>query len=246
MNVLSLFAGIGGLELGLERAGMTTVGQVELDPFCRSILTKHWPEVPKHDDVRTAVTWWQTEPRPQVGLVAGGFPCQDLSSAHTAGARAGLAGPKSGLWSAYRDIVDAIRPDWVVVENVATWRDWVPSVRGDLHALGYASVPLRLHAGSFGAPHRRARVFLVANSYGDGESLRSIHAEVAEHRPVSGRDRWDGWNARPSGVRVADGLPARLDGARLRALGNSVVPQVAEYVGRLIVAHADARQVGAA
>lgn len=69
MNVLSLFAGIGGLELGLERAGMTVVGQVEIDPFCRQVLAKHWPDVPKHDDVRTAVQWWESEPRPDVDLI---------------------------------------------------------------------------------------------------------------------------------------------------------------------------------
>src|SRR5258707_7570983 len=81
-NVLSLFSGIGGLrrlDLGLERAGMTVAGQVEIDPWCRTILAKHWPEVPRHDDVRTAVTWWRSEPRPPVDLVCGGVPRPPLS-----------------------------------------------------------------------------------------------------------------------------------------------------------------------
>ncbi len=75
LNVLSLFAGIGGLDLGLERAGMRVVGQVEIDPFCRSVLARHWPEVPCHDDVRTAASWWRSRRRPAVHVVAGGFPC---------------------------------------------------------------------------------------------------------------------------------------------------------------------------
>ena len=69
MNVLSLFSGIGGLELGLERAGMTVVGQVEIDPFCRRVLERHWPDVPRHDDVRTAVEWWLGGTRPAVDVV---------------------------------------------------------------------------------------------------------------------------------------------------------------------------------
>ncbi|HZO67895.1 MAG TPA: DNA cytosine methyltransferase, partial [Kribbellaceae bacterium] len=69
---LSLCSGIGGLDLGLDRAGWECVGQVELDPFCRQVLAKHWPEVPRHDDVRTAVEWWRSEPRPAVHAVVGG------------------------------------------------------------------------------------------------------------------------------------------------------------------------------
>ena len=79
VNVLSLFSGIGGLDLGLERAGMTVVGQVEIDPWCRKVLAKHWPEVPRHDDVRTAAGWWGGRRAPD--LVCGGFPCQPVSYA---------------------------------------------------------------------------------------------------------------------------------------------------------------------
>lgn len=233
MNVLSLFSGIGGLELGLERAGMTVVGQVELDEFCRRVLAKHWPEVPRHDDVRTAIDWWSSERRPQVDLVCGGHPCQDISNAHTNGTRRALAGAQSGLWAEYRRIVAALTPCWVLVENVAAWGRWVPSVRRQLHALGYASVPVQLSAGSLGATHKRPRVLVVAHADGQGEPLRAIHAEVARLRPVPrGSGHWRQPFSGP--VRVADGVPGRLDGARRHALGNAVVPQVAQHIGRLI------------
>ncbi|AIM51016.1 DNA methyltransferase [Mycobacterium phage Ochi17] len=116
MNVLSLFSGIGGLELGLERAGMTVVGQVEINPYCRQILAKHWPDVPRHDDVRTTVEWWESEERPRVDLICGGFPCQDISNA---GARKGITGPKSSLWGGMLHTVRNIRPRYVLIENVA-------------------------------------------------------------------------------------------------------------------------------
>lgn len=232
MKVLSLFSGIGGLELGLERAGMTTVGQVEIDPFCQRVLAKHWPEVPRHDDVRTAVEWWGDAVRPYADVVAGGFPCQDISNAHTNGTRAALAGAKSGLWSEFRRIVAALKPRWVIAENVAAWERWVPGVRGDLHGLGYASVPVQVSAGSVGAPHKRPRVLVVAHADGEGEPLRSIHAEVAGLRPLPrGGGHWR--DTQPGTLRVADGLPNGMD--RRRTLGNAVVPQVGEYVGRLIV-----------
>jgi DNA (cytosine-5)-methyltransferase 1 len=237
MNVLSLFAGIGGLELGLERAGMTTVGQVEIDPFCQRVLAKHWPEVPKHDDVRTAVDWWRSECRPAVDVIAGGFPCQDISSANTAGTRAGLAGAKSGLWNAYADVVAALGPEWVIVENSPRWRSWTPAVRTDLHRLGYGTGAFELPAGALGAPHRRPRCVVVAHADSDREPLRALHAQVAQFRPLPRRGGY--WSARGWPVGVGDGIPGQVD--RLRALGNAVVPQVSELVGWLIVAAEDAR-----
>lgn len=127
LNVLSLFAGIGGLELGLERAGMTTVGQVELDPFCRQVLAKHWPEVPRHDDVRTAVQWWRGEARPRVDVVCGGFPCQPVS---LMGKRKAQDDARWG-WPWFADVVRGLRPRYVVVgfaERQALGNAVVPQV----------------------------------------------------------------------------------------------------------------------
>jgi DNA (cytosine-5)-methyltransferase 1 len=238
MTVLSLFSGIGGLDLGLERAGMTIAGQVEIDPWCRKVLARHWPEVPRHDDVRTALEWWGAG---SVDVVCGGFPCKDISDAHTNGIRTALEGAESGLWHYQAAIIAAVSPRWIIAENVAAWRRWVPDVRAHLAALGFSSVPVEVSAGSRGAPHLRPRVFVVANADGEGESLRAIHEEVASLRPVSAPDRY--WREPFAGpVRVADGLPARMD--RLRALGNAVVPQVAEHIGRLIMTAAIETQEG--
>lgn len=231
LNILSLFSGIGGLELGLERAGMTTVGQVEIDPYCQRVLAKHWPDVPRHDDVRTTVEWWESETRPHVDVVCQGFPCQDISSANTARTRAGLAGPKSSLWAHGLAVVTHIKPRWVVIENSPEWRRWCPQVRADLERVGYRSIALIMPAGAFGAPHRRPRCVVVADSHGDGESLRTIHAQTQAHAPLPRRDRLE---SVPRAVGMGDGIPHRVD--RLRVLGNAVVPQVSEHIGRQITA----------
>src|SRR5258708_6118143 len=93
---------------------MTIAGQVEIDPWCRTILARHWPEVPRHEDVRTAAAWWASEPRAAVDVIAGGFPCQDVSDA---GRRAGIEGKHSGLWAHFAAVVRALRPRYVLVEN---------------------------------------------------------------------------------------------------------------------------------
>jgi len=113
LRVGSLFSGIGGLELGLERAGMAIAWQVEIEPYALRVLEKHWPAAHRWEDVRTFP--------PQDGrdwscdVIAGGFPCQDVS---LAGKRAGLAGERSGLWAQFARVIRELGPRWVLAENV--------------------------------------------------------------------------------------------------------------------------------
>ena len=155
MKIGSLFSGIGGLELGLERAGVgQVIWQVENNAYCLAVLRKHWPHAERFEDVKTPRRY------PSVDLVCGGFPCQDVSSA---GKGAGLVeGTRSGLWSEYKRIVSEVKPLWVVVENVASGkRRWLPTVRRDLHLLGYDSTAVALSAADVGAPHVRKRILEV-------------------------------------------------------------------------------------
>lgn len=254
MNVLSLFSGIGGLELGLERAGMTVVGQVEIDDYCRRVLAKHWPEVPRHDDVRTTVEWWQSEPRPRVDVVCGGFPCQPVSVA----GRRRYQDDERWLWPAMAAVIRELRPSYAVMENVpGLLVRGMGDVLGELAAIGYDAEWDCIPAAAVGAPHLRDRWFGVAYPDGQQHEIRA-HAQrwktasdvpadpEGERRGGLGRrSRIFGqagrgqptdsgqWATEPDVGRVAHGVPARVD--RLRALGNAVVPQVAEHVGRLIM-----------
>src|SRR4051812_28440224 len=115
LNVLSLFAGIGGLELGLERAGMSTVGQVEIDPYCQKVLARHWPTVPRHDDVTTAAEWWTNKERPRVDLICAGFPCQPFS---LAGRQLGVSDER-WMWPATARVIRSVGPRFVLLENVS-------------------------------------------------------------------------------------------------------------------------------
>ncbi len=158
MRIGGLFSGIGGLEVGLEAAipGSETVWQCEIDPYCRAVLAHHWPNAMRYDDV----TRLNTTTLAPVDIICGGFPCQDVS---LAGAGAGLAGARSGLWFEYLRIIDGMRPRFVVIENVLglVRRGLDVVVRG-LEALGYTVEGSRIRAGDVGAPHRRERVFLLA------------------------------------------------------------------------------------
>src|SRR4030095_11900529 len=144
-------------DLGWERGGMTCKWQVEIDPFCRKVLTKHWPHVPKYADVRDV----GAHNLERVDLVCGGFPCQDVS---VAGKHAGIEGERSGLWAQMERVIREIRPAFVLVENVeGLLIRGMGTVLGDLAAAGYDAEWACLSARDFGAPHERERVFLAAS-----------------------------------------------------------------------------------
>jgi DNA (cytosine-5)-methyltransferase 1 len=187
MNVLDLFSGIGGFSLGLERAGMRTVAFCEIDPFCRRVLAKHWPSVPCYDDVRILTAASLRADGISVDVICGGFPCQDISFA---GAGAGLAGARSGLWSEYARIVGELRPRYVIVENVAALLGrGLDVVLGDLATLRYDAEWHCIRAADVGAPHLRDRIWIVAYpQYSDAHGERSHRAHLYEHGSVELRD----------------------------------------------------------
>ena len=279
LRVLDLFSGIGGFSLGLERAGMRTVAFCEIEPYCRAVLRKHWPDVPCFEDVRDLHAF-DVGP---VDVICGGFPCQDIS---VAGRGAGLSGERSGLWSEYRRLIEECRPSWVVIENVVALRSrGLDQVLGEISALGYDAEWHCIPAAAIGARHRRDRIWIVAYpggercerrqgdkggdqpdrpasgwQEGDGGSLDGREGGCAGHVANSHEprlERWlreslrqcsgqwpagEGgasgidcqWSAEPDVGRVANGVPSRVD--RIRALGNAVVPQIPELIGRAILA----------
>jgi DNA (cytosine-5)-methyltransferase 1 len=233
MTFGSLFAGIGGFDLGFERAGMVCKWQVEIDPYARRVLEKHWPNVPKWDDVRTfppAGDWG-------VDVICGGFPCTDISNA---GLRAGIEGKHSGLWKESARIIRILRPRFVVVENVAAllFRG-IDVVLGDLASLGFDAEWEVLSACAFGAPHTRERLFIVANA--DGSFVRASGpaeieagtANVPVYETLRKGQMGGRWATESEPCSVVYGLSGIVE--QLRPYGNVVVPQVAEWIGRRIM-----------
>lgn len=231
MTFGSLFSGIGGMDLGLERAGMTCRWQVENHPLCRKILSKHWPHVPKHGDI-SGINGRELQ---RVDVVAGGFPCQDLSYI---GGLAGINGDSSGLWREFARLLGFLRPRWIFIENVPGLLANEPMRRvlGDISALGLDAEWESIPASFFGAPHVRDRVWIVA--YPEGKSgLHKPQSLRKAPRLLDDKSSWWGanpWNeASPRVCRVDDGIPGRV--ARTERYGNAVVPQVAEWIGRRIM-----------
>jgi DNA (cytosine-5)-methyltransferase 1 len=297
LTVGSLFSGIGGIDLGLEAAGMQTRWFVEIDPHCRNVLARHWPGLPIYGDIAD-IDWSGVEP---VDVLAGGFPCQPVSAA---GKRAAQADPR-WLWPEFARAIRALRPRYVLVENVAdllavNGGSAVGDVLGDLAACGYDAEWDCIPAEAVGALHERDRLWIVAYASGvqpltGGERTGSDATGHPSTRALSGRSKAcavladteeqskrsrlrtsrtvslgrrrpsDGsssrifsdadreslgrlaesrgqrgqWATEPALGRVADGVPHRVD--RLRALGNAVVPQVVEWIGRRIVAFDEGR-----
>jgi DNA (cytosine-5)-methyltransferase 1 len=288
----SLFSGIGGFDLGFERAGIKTLWQVEIDGYANKILERHFPNAVRFYDIRKV----GKQNLASVDIVSGGFPCQDISNA---GKRTGIEGARSGLWREMHRIVCELRPKYVVVENVAALLNrGMGRVFGDLAAIGYDAEWQSIRASDVGAPHRRERIWIVAysrnvrcNAGGSEQSLQRIgtHGETQDvANPIGSRQglhfneecetktdireasdaescsktaagakndercesqagNWrqvfagrspeircsEWWSVEPDVGRVAHGIPFRVD--RLKGLGNAIVPQIAEWIGRRII-----------
>jgi DNA (cytosine-5)-methyltransferase 1 len=195
MRVSSFFAGIGGFDLGFERAGMNVVFQCEVDPFCQRILKRHWPHTALHDDITTL----NPATIPASDLWCAGWPCQDLSTANTE--RAGLAGKRSGLFFAFMDLVRAVHPAWLVMENVpgllsAEQGTALESVINTLEANGYLGGWVSCNAADAGLPHNRDRVFFVASyrserAYHFFTDSSELSGDTAAREPRQAKTRSD-------------------------------------------------------
>jgi len=236
LSAISLFSGAGGLDLSAKWAGISTKCYVEWDRYAQAVLVSRMrdgglDEGPIWDDVTTfdGKPW-----RGKVDIIFGGFPCQDLS---VAGKRAGIIeGKRSGLWSEFARIIDEVRPRFVLVENVRGLLNGghIGTVLGDLADLGYGCWYRILSASAVGAPHKRERVWIMA----DTKCFGSLQCEpnTRQGEEVSARassfarcnDRTRGeqnWAVEPSVGRVVNGMAYRVD--RIKCLGNGVVPQQA-------------------
>jgi DNA (cytosine-5)-methyltransferase 1 len=237
MKFLSLFAGIGGFDLGLERAGMQCVGQVEIDKKCQLVLAKHWPNIKRMADIRKV----KGDEFGTIDLICGGFPCQPFS---TAGKRKG-AEDNRHLWPEMVRVIAVARPSWVIGENVAGIVSMaLDQVHSDLESIGYQVQTFIIPACAVDAPHRRDRVWIVA--YSSNAGFKNLHKwensapqtfpNTKSVRLQGERTSWNQestvhgteelslcnscnqsiWLAEPELGRVAHGIPSALDGTLRR------------------------------
>ena len=164
MQVLDLFSGIGGFSLGLKRAGMETIGFCEIDPFCRKVLAKHWPDVTIHTDIRSLDG---KDYKGRAEIICGGFPCQPFSQA---GKRRGTEDDRH-LWPEMLRVISEVRPTWVIGENViGIVKMELDSILSDLEGEGYQTRAFIIPACGIDAPHKRDRVWIIAHANSEGES----------------------------------------------------------------------------
>jgi DNA (cytosine-5)-methyltransferase 1 len=208
LKVLDLFSGIGGFSLGLERTGgFETVAFCEIDPYCRRVLAKHWPDVPIYEDVREL----HADGLGRIDLVCGGYPCQPFSHA---GKRRGKEDDRH-LWPEMYRLVDECRPSWVIGENVAGHISMgLDDVLSDLEALDYACRTFVIPACAVDAPHRRDRVWTVGYSDQNQQPDGAVHGEASElpSMPDAG-----------SGRRGSEGARKGKQQGRTEVIGASVI-----------------------
>jgi DNA (cytosine-5)-methyltransferase 1 len=229
----SLFTGIGGFDLGFEKQGIETLWQVEILPFCLQVLAKNFPNAERFTDVKEV----GKNNLKFVDVITGGFPCQDISQA---GLQAGIkTGTRSGLWFEYKRIIDEMRPQFVVIENVSRLiKNGLQQVLTDLTEIGYDAEWTCIRASDVGAPHRRERVWIVA--YPNTRGWDATFFDPSRVCTVSTPWLWESFRTTDRKVWLetecklhgnVDGVSKQLDTDRVASCGNSIVPQIAELIG---------------
>ncbi len=183
LKVLSLFSGIGGSDLGLERAGMEVVAFCEKDKHCHKVLSKHWPNIPIFEDVTKLNK--ELLSNLKIDVIVGGFPCQDIS---LAGSRKGITkGERSSLWKEYWRIINEIRPRYAIIENVEYLRkNGLGIVLNDLSRIGYDAEWSVITARSVGLPHQRQRLFIISYPCGQRQ-----YEYLGEGRHIQTDKEWE-------------------------------------------------------
>jgi len=215
LTVGSLFSGVGGLDIGLERASMEIKYQVENDPYCIKVLEKHWPNVKRYEDVREI----RGSELPTVDIIAGGVPCQDVSCA---GKGEGIHGSRSGLFFEMARIIEEARPRYVIIENVpALVRRGLDIIGEELRLRGYRTLrPLLIEAASVGAPHKRERIFIIAIRLPESDLNSDTNGDGWERGAISDQSRKEGndINGICEEVAVPEGARQREHGGKVHAV----------------------------
>ena len=234
----SLFSGIGGFDLGFERAGLICTWQVEINEYASKVLAKHWPDVERFSDVRKV----GARQLRSVDVIIGGDPCQANSAAVGSG-----RSKKESFGGEFLRVVAEIRPRIVVRENPSHVRIGAPwpwfRFRAGLESIGYACLPFRLRACCVGARHRRERLFVLGvDANADSKCVEGWN-DQGSRESKSGDNIYSlvgpaAWPTVPecSGHRSRAGIPGYVE--RITGLGNAVCPQVSEWIGRQLVAAA--------
>lgn len=250
IKVLDLFSGISGFSVGLDRAGMETVAFCEIDPACQSVIKHHWPDVPIFNDIKDLTYEKIINTVGNVDCLAGGYPCTGHS---VAGKKKGFENESSSLWREYHRLAGEIKPRYCIIENSPNLRSTgLAELLKAFHEIGYNAEFSIISGYSIGAPHQRERLYIV---FWRADISYPYPFRYWQADPEKAETSQGWWSKRrfkrnpvfkqlskigPRVLQLADGVSQKLlkrEEYKIAMLGNAVIPQIPELIGRALVEH---------